>query len=323
MVTFLPEYAFIFVLWQVVQKLFFEKKWIPPWSIHRALTVVEINQNIKAKDQITFFPNSHGSENKLVTFMGMLQALVSIIECDGGNKLYHVIAGDHKIVFLHKNYLIFVCVSSEPDKSIEQLNLELEYVYSQIISTVTLTLIEKIFKSYPNYDIRKKLSGTEKLITNIIKRFHNDYGMLLNCVNSYPLRFETREQIARMLAQNISSIKFVLFGLLLFDNKLVAIIRPKTKNIHPVDVHLLVNVITGLDHTKSSEFIQYPICLPNFNSTGKYGNEKKSGRQGNSAHSIKQSNLVNPALLLSGNLLFRQNFLNPEFFIIPIHVSKN
>lgn len=215
------------------------------------------------------FVNRHGSETKLMGFMGMLQALVSIIECDNNNKLYHVIAGDHRIVFLHRNYLIFVCVSSESDKSIEQLNLELEYVYNQIISTVTLSLLEKIFKSYPNYDIRKKLSGTEKLITNIIKRFNNDYGMLLNCVNSYPLRFETRDQIARILAHHISSIKFVLFGLLLFDNKLVAIIRPKTKNIHPVDVHLLVNVITGLDHTKSSEFIQYPICLPNFNSTGK------------------------------------------------------
>ena len=28
--TFLSEYAFIFVLWQVVQKLCVEKKWIPP-----------------------------------------------------------------------------------------------------------------------------------------------------------------------------------------------------------------------------------------------------------------------------------------------------
>jgi hypothetical protein len=31
-----------------------------------------------------------------------------------------------------------------------------------------------------------------------------------------------------------------------------------------------------------------------------------------------QSNLVNPAILLSGHLLFGQNFLTPELFIIPI-----
>jgi hypothetical protein len=36
---------------------------------------------------------------------------------------------------------------------------------------------------------------------------------------------------------------------------------------------------------------------------------------------VIQSNLVNPALLLSGNLLFGQNFSTPKFFIIPLHVS--
>lgn len=210
----------------------------------------------------------HGNETKLMSFMGLLQALVSIIECDNENQLNHVIAGDHKVVFLHKSHLIFVSVCNDPKKSIEQLELELNYVYNQIISIVTDSLIEKIFSRYPNYDLRNKLTGTEKLVDNIIKRFNNDYGMLLNCVNSYPLRFETRDQIARMIAQQISSIKYVLFGLLLFDNNLVALIRPKTKNIHPVDVHLLVNVITGLDTPKSSEFTWYPICLPNFDSRG-------------------------------------------------------
>jgi hypothetical protein len=34
-----------------------------------------------------------------------------------------------------------------------------------------------------------------------------------------------------------------------------------------------------------------------------------------------QSNHVNPALLLTVNLLFGQNFLTPELFIIPTHVS--
>ena len=206
---------------------------------------------------------------QLIAFMGLLQALVSIVECDNENKLNHVIAGEHKVVFLHKSHLIFICVSSEPDKCIEQLELELNYVYNQIISVVTLSLIEKIFARHHNYDLRNKLSGTEKLLTNIIKRFGTDFGMLLNCVTSYPLRFETRDQIARMLAQQISSIKYVLFGLLLFDNKLVALIRPKTKNIHPVDVHLLVNVVTGLDTPKEAEFTWYPICLPNFDSSGK------------------------------------------------------
>ena len=35
----------------------------------------------------------------------------------------------------------------------------------------------------------------------------------------------------------------------------------------------------------------------------------------------KQLTLVNPESLLSGNLLFGQNFQTQKFFIIPIHVS--
>ena len=33
-----------------------------------------------------------------------------------------------------------------------------------------------------------------------------------------------------------------------------------------------------------------------------------------------QSNLVNPAICLSGNLLFGQNSLTPKLFIIPLNV---
>jgi hypothetical protein len=102
----------------------------------------------------------------------------------------------------------------------------------------------------------------------MIKRLKNDYGMLLNCVNCYALPFETREQIAKIIIQNTSSLNYVLFALLLFDNQVVAIIRPKKKQLHPTDIHLLINVITGLDTPKTSDFSSYPICLPNFDSSG-------------------------------------------------------
>jgi hypothetical protein len=36
--------------------------------------------------------------------------------------------------------------------------------------------------------------------------------------------------------------------------------------------------------------------------------------------SVVQSNLVNPALFSSRNLLFEQNFLTPELFLMPLHI---
>lgn len=68
--------------------------------------------------------------------MGLLQALISIIECDNDNRLNYVLAGEHKIVFLHRSHLIIVGVSNEPDKCVEQLQLEIEYCYNQIISVI-------------------------------------------------------------------------------------------------------------------------------------------------------------------------------------------
>ena len=37
---------------------------------------------------------------------------------------------------------------------------------------------------------------------------------------------------------------------------------------------------------------------------------------------LLKSNLVNPVLLLSGRLIFGQNFHTPEFCIIPIQLEK-
>lgn len=144
---------------------------------------------------------------QLVSLMGLLQALVSIIECDDGNKLRYVEAGEHKLVFLHVSHLILVCVSSESDKCVEQLEMELAYCYNQIVSVVTLSYIDKIFTRHRNYDLRNKLTGTEKLLTNIIARFKNDYGMLLNCVNSYPLPSDIRDQVSKIIAQQINPIR--------------------------------------------------------------------------------------------------------------------
>lgn len=77
--------------------------------------------------------------------MGLMQALISIIECDNDNRLNYVIAGEHKIVFLHRSHLILVCVSNESDKCVEQLQLELEYCYNQIISVKLVKNLNLIF----------------------------------------------------------------------------------------------------------------------------------------------------------------------------------
>ena len=97
----------------------------------------------------------HGNEEQLVTLFGVMQALVSVVE-DGEDSMETILSGDTKFVFLHKPPLILVAVSKLKD-SIQQLQLQLEYIFNQISSVITKTQLERIFEQRRNYDLRRLL----------------------------------------------------------------------------------------------------------------------------------------------------------------------
>lgn len=66
------------------------------------------------------------SEDKLVTVMGVMQALVSFVQ-DGSDMIRSVHAGDTNFVFVVKGPLILVAVSKTLE-SVPQLTLQLTYV---------------------------------------------------------------------------------------------------------------------------------------------------------------------------------------------------
>lgn len=72
----------------------------------------------------------HGHEDKLVTIMGVMQALVSFVQ-DSKDSLRSIVAGKHKFVFLVRDHLILVGVTRGTD-STQQMLLQLMYVYNQV-----------------------------------------------------------------------------------------------------------------------------------------------------------------------------------------------
>lgn len=68
----------------------------------------------------------HSPEDKLVTIMGVMQALVSFVQA-GNDTIRSVHAGDTNFVFLLKGPLILVAVSKTLE-SVSQLVLQLTYV---------------------------------------------------------------------------------------------------------------------------------------------------------------------------------------------------
>jgi hypothetical protein len=72
----------------------------------------------------------YGKEDKLVTIMGVMQALVSFVQ-DAKDSIRSIIAGQHKFVFFVREHLILVGVTRGMD-STQQMLLQLMYVYNQV-----------------------------------------------------------------------------------------------------------------------------------------------------------------------------------------------
>ena len=142
----------------------------------------------------------YGSEDKLVTVMGVMQALVSFVQ-DGDDNIRCIVAGNHKFVFLVRDPLLLVGVTSGSD-SIQQTLLQLSYVHSQVLSVLTHNSLLKIFKERRNFDLRRLLTGAEKFFDNLLNLIDTEPGFLLGAVRCLPLDSSVREIIAQSIVQH-------------------------------------------------------------------------------------------------------------------------
>jgi len=206
----------------------------------------------------------YGNEDKLASIMGVMQALVSFVE-DDKDELESLIAGEHKFVFQVQSNLLLVMVSSTGE-STSQMRMQLNYVYNQILFVLTLSQLSRVFQQQ-NFDLRRMLGGTEKFIDNLLDMFDTNPSFFLGAVRCLPLQSSVREKIGHVLLS--SRHKDLVFALLVANNQLVALLRPRKYSLHPADVHLIFNNITssGATNFQSAE-LWMPLCLPRFNNTG-------------------------------------------------------
>ena len=154
----------------------------------------------------------HGDEDRLATLMGVMQAVVSFVEdrgsnCSsntsgGGDHIRCITAGAHKFVFLIREHVILVAAVRTTDESMQQILLQLTYVYNQIVSILTLSQLGRIFEQRRNYDLRRLLSGAEKFLDGLIKLMETDASFLLGAVRCLRMDSNVRDNIAQIIAQN-------------------------------------------------------------------------------------------------------------------------
>jgi len=204
----------------------------------------------------------YGDESKLSSLMGVIQAIISFYSTNN-DEINCINTATHKIVFLLKNPLYLVCVS-QTSESEEHLRLQLLYLYNQVLFSLTSVQLTKIFHDRVNFDLRNLLVGTEIYMDELSRKFSVDASFALRSIRCLRIKNELRNTIGDIM--NNYRPKNILYGILTCNDKLINIIRPRKQSVHPLDMHLIINMITSTSFRSVESWS--PICLPKYNSRG-------------------------------------------------------
>ena len=140
-----------------------------------------------------------------------MQAIVSVINDTNNNQLWSMRAIGTTISFLVRTPLVMVTVA-KTGESDRQLLVYLNYAYDFIVSVLTAPQLSRIFIRFPNFDLRRMLSGTEKILDRLVDWFDEDFGFLLGSVRSIPLPPPLRESINSLLTHSCQKSPGLVFA---------------------------------------------------------------------------------------------------------------
>ncbi|KAL5108991.1 Protein SAND [Taenia crassiceps] len=207
----------------------------------------------------------YGDESKLAHVMGVMQALISVV-AQQDDQLQTLVAGDKHIVFRTFGHLVLVAVgpSCEP---VSHLSVILKYVYNQIVSALTHQRMDKWFMQKQNLDLRNLMIGDSRLLTGAVELVETQMGPTLNAVLCIPLPNSVRDTVVQAIIQGAKS-QDLLFAILLTNCRVVCIVSMKKRFLHPIDIHLITNLVRCSQSFRNASTNWLPICLPKFNSNG-------------------------------------------------------
>ncbi|XP_073501306.1 vacuolar fusion protein MON1 homolog A isoform X2 [Phyllobates terribilis] len=203
------------------------------------------------------------SEEALSSTAGVMMALVSFLETEK-NAIRSIHADGYAVVFVRRSPLVLVSVS-HAQQSEQEMAQELLYVYYQVVSLVTGTQLHHLFQQRPSYDLRRLLSGSERITDNLLAAMDTDPSFLLAAVRCLPLTPALRDSATYCLQQ--AKARSLLFSILMSQQQLVTLVRRKEQYLHPIDIHLLFNLVTSSSSFREGE-AWTPVCLPKFNPSG-------------------------------------------------------
>jgi len=208
----------------------------------------------------------HGDDQLITNYIGVVQTIISFYQSTN-HVLRGFTAGDVRFVVMSKGPLNLVAITRLPESD-TQLRAQLDALYMQILSTLTLPSLERMFAARANYDLRRPLQGTEILLSALADGFtRGSPSTLLSALECLKLRKSHRAIINNTLLKARS--ENLLYGLIVASGKLVSVVRPKKHSLHPGDLHLIFNMLFEAGSVKAGGGENWiPLCLPGFNNTG-------------------------------------------------------
>lgn len=221
-------------------------------------------------------------------------------------------AGRKIIVFVNTEALTLVAISDDGhtkhnNDCIETeawLRLQLEYVYSHVVFTLT-DQVQSIFKRSPSYDLRNMMGhNVNASLRNLLDRFDSvdldscgeeegagggnptqgtGCGSFLTasveCIS--PIPSEVRDQASRMLINaccfgggeggnnSNNNPARPVFAILMVGTRLVTLVQPPnpSSQLHTSDLHLVLTFV-GMQPGLLTNELWFPMCLPRFDSSG-------------------------------------------------------
>lgn len=208
----------------------------------------------------------HGDGGLISSYVGVIQTIISFYEEDDDH-LRAFSAGDVKFVIVTHGPLHLVAISRMMESE-HQLALQLEALYMQILSTLTLPSLNHLFSVRPSTDLKRPLQGSETLLSSLADSFtRGSPSTLLSALECLRIRKQHRQSINNALLK--TKVSNLLYGLVVAGGRLVSVVRPKKHSLHPGDLQLLFNMVFEADGVKAGGGESWiPICLPGFNSSG-------------------------------------------------------
>ena len=208
----------------------------------------------------------HGDTGLISGYVGIIQTIISFYQ-SSDDPLRTFTADGARFVIVSQNNLFLVAIT-RLQESEAQLRSQLDALYMQILSTLTLPNLEHIFSVRPSSDLRRPLQGTEVLLSSLADSFtRGSPSTLLSALECLKLRKSHRQAINNTFLKCRTD--DLLYGLLVAGGRLVSVVRPKKHSLHPSDLQLIFNMIFEADGIKANGGESWiPICLPGFNSSG-------------------------------------------------------